>query len=254
MARRLILFFCLLVTVNQAHALSRFGKALSLLKDGVPCFSILDESYFFKNEYQVSALMVEDPSLRTANDRQQSDDVWSFRFGSEENEPRIRDSHCYKYGELPENGIEITAPRALDLNHIYEVFINAEPVGSSITTIGYGGTFCLVKDSQGALSLLTSRKTRDERMALEAACAEHRATRPNDVAAFSEQRDRCDHLRGEVPDSPDFNFVQQVNDACRGTDASLSRLKSKYRKDAAVSAKLGSYEPQIEHRSAPHAQ
>ncbi len=80
----------------------------------------------------------------------------------------------------------------------------------------------------------------------QSSCAGQKNGLPEDVSQFVARRDICDHLRGEVPDAPDADFIRQVNDACRGADADLSKLKSKYLKDGSIMAKLSSYEPLIE--------
>ncbi len=71
---------------------------------------------------------------------------------------------------------------------------------------------------------------------------------PADVARFIERRDACDHFRGEDPyDQERREFLnQKMTELCAGTDAELSRLKSKYRNDKKVASKLNEYEAQIE--------
>ncbi len=71
---------------------------------------------------------------------------------------------------------------------------------------------------------------------------------PADLARFIERRDACDHFRGEDPyDEERRKFLQQkMAELCTGTDKELLRLKSKYRSDNKVTAKLNQYEAQIE--------
>jgi len=73
---------------------------------------------------------------------------------------------------------------------------------------------------------------------------------PSDVARFIERRDRCDHFRGEDPyDEERRTFLnRKLTELCPGTDASLARLKDKYRKSKTIMAILDKYEPQIESR------
>ena len=71
---------------------------------------------------------------------------------------------------------------------------------------------------------------------------------PADVERFIERRDVCDHFRGEDPyDEERRKFLQQkLTEFCVGTDRELSRLKTKYRNDKRITAKLNVYEPQVE--------
>jgi hypothetical protein len=72
---------------------------------------------------------------------------------------------------------------------------------------------------------------------------------PADVAAFVEERQQCDHFRGE--DAYDEARAKEINAAldryCTGTDARLAKLKAKYSKGpAAVATALGEFENRIE--------
>lgn len=71
---------------------------------------------------------------------------------------------------------------------------------------------------------------------------------PQDVAAFIERRDQCDHFRGEEPydDTRAAELAVKLRETCTGTDAALERLKKKYAGSAAISAKLAGYDPAIE--------
>lgn len=76
------------------------------------------------------------------------------------------------------------------------------------------------------------------------------AQTPLDVQAFAERRDVCDVLRGEIPDADRKESVEQVindiNQHCKGTDAALQKLKSKYANNAQVMTLLDQYESTIE--------
>lgn len=71
---------------------------------------------------------------------------------------------------------------------------------------------------------------------------------PEDVRAFIERRDGCDHFRGE--DSPDAERRAQIDRElqrlCTGTDAELARLKRVYASNKAVQHSLADYEINIE--------
>lgn len=73
---------------------------------------------------------------------------------------------------------------------------------------------------------------------------------PHDVQQFIEQRDSCEHFRGEIPEPDEGERMQEVNRQfekyCRGTDKKLAALKRKYSKDAAVRKRLAEYEQKIE--------
>lgn len=71
---------------------------------------------------------------------------------------------------------------------------------------------------------------------------------PEDVRAFIERRDGCDHFRGE--DSPDAERRAQIDRElqrlCTGTDAELARLKRVYAGNKAIQHSLDDYEVNIE--------
>jgi hypothetical protein len=80
------------------------------------------------------------------------------------------------------------------------------------------------------------------------ACAQ--AAPPADLTAFIEQRDVCDHLRGELPDPEEQeqldDAVRNINQQCKGTDAVLAALKKKYADAPATLNVLNRYEIDIE--------
>lgn len=71
---------------------------------------------------------------------------------------------------------------------------------------------------------------------------------PADVQAFVEQRDICDHFRGEYPyDEERRQFLgKNITVLCTGTDARLAALKQKYLGSEAVQSALSGYEVDIE--------
>lgn len=73
---------------------------------------------------------------------------------------------------------------------------------------------------------------------------------PPDVNRFIDRRETCDHVRGEFPDPPDPQRVQELTESiatsCTGTDAQLARLKERYRNDLAVIRRLDAFESEIE--------
>lgn len=71
---------------------------------------------------------------------------------------------------------------------------------------------------------------------------------PADVAAFIEQRDLCDHFRGEEPYNEERRkfLAKNIVELCTGTDTMLAHLKEKYRRHAAVLERLSLYEHNIE--------
>jgi hypothetical protein len=71
---------------------------------------------------------------------------------------------------------------------------------------------------------------------------------PADVAAFIEQRDLCDHFRGEDPyDEERKKFLEKnIIELCTGTDSKLANLKEKYRGNSTVIERLSLYEEDIE--------
>jgi len=82
---------------------------------------------------------------------------------------------------------------------------------------------------------------------------------PPDVKSFVDQRDICDHFRGEPYGGPsDSETVEQrerrefviasQQKYCTGTDKRLAELKLKYRDDSKVLDHLTCYDEQIEPR------
>lgn len=73
---------------------------------------------------------------------------------------------------------------------------------------------------------------------------------PREVQKFIEQRESCEHFRGEIPE-PDVRermkeVSLQIEKFCRGTDQTLASLKKKYRSNAVVQRRLAQYESKIE--------
>lgn len=77
---------------------------------------------------------------------------------------------------------------------------------------------------------------------------------PHEVRAFIDQRDGCDHFRGEPWPEGDSSAERErrqelkaaMKAACTGTDARLRMLRAKYGDDANVVAALAAYEDDIE--------
>lgn len=73
---------------------------------------------------------------------------------------------------------------------------------------------------------------------------------PPDVAKYVEQREACDHFRGEIPDPPDEQRMKEIEreirKLCTDTDKKLERLKRKYAKNKAVLKRLNEFEDKIE--------
>lgn len=73
---------------------------------------------------------------------------------------------------------------------------------------------------------------------------------PRDVARYVEQREGCDHFRGEIPDPPDEqrmrDIEREIRKLCTGTDRKLDQLKRKYARNQAVLKLLNEFEEHIE--------
>lgn len=73
---------------------------------------------------------------------------------------------------------------------------------------------------------------------------------PPDVAKFVEQREGCDHFRGEMPDPSEKQRMREVerelHKLCTGSDKKLAQLKRKYAKHRAVMERLNAFEERIE--------
>jgi hypothetical protein len=81
----------------------------------------------------------------------------------------------------------------------------------------------------------------------QAACASRLDEK--ELVRFLDQREVCDHLRGEIPDPADRERLQEVirdiNKYCAGTDQQLKALKARFANDAQVMAKLNALEDRI---------
>lgn len=71
---------------------------------------------------------------------------------------------------------------------------------------------------------------------------------PAKVTAFIEQRDSCDHFRGEEAyDEERAAFLlERMKANCTGTDAALKNLRRRYARNPAVIAALRAYDWPIE--------
>lgn|GEM_PF-355286 len=79
---------------------------------------------------------------------------------------------------------------------------------------------------------------------------------PRDVALFLEERENCDHWRGE--DGYDAERRAEISwsvcQYCTGTDSKLASLKKKYHNRKAVMARLLELESRIEYRDTSRRQ
>ena len=71
---------------------------------------------------------------------------------------------------------------------------------------------------------------------------------PADAASFIEQRDLCDHFRGEEPYNEERRKFLEKNivELRTGSDSKLANLKETYRLNPAVIKRLSLYEEDIE--------
>ena len=82
---------------------------------------------------------------------------------------------------------------------------------------------------------------------------------PSDIQTFIDQREGCDHFRGEPWDSgndPEVKerrefIFQNLKKLCTGTDKRLADLRQKYRDNPVVSDYLNNYEAHIELKPEP---
>jgi hypothetical protein len=80
---------------------------------------------------------------------------------------------------------------------------------------------------------------------------------PADVRAFIDDREGCDHMRGEIPEPGDKQRMKElgreIDKLCKGTDRRLANLKRKYASDRDVTRRLNGFESSIEaHPTVPH--
>ena len=80
------------------------------------------------------------------------------------------------------------------------------------------------------------------------AAAKPAAALPLAVIAFQQQRDACDHFRGEEPyDRQRAAFLKaQLAKTCQGSDKALAALRKRFAHDPQASAALRDYDDRIE--------
>jgi hypothetical protein len=71
---------------------------------------------------------------------------------------------------------------------------------------------------------------------------------PNEVTSFLEERESCDHWRGEEGYDKErrAEIDWSICQSCPGTDSKLALLKKKYRTDKASMSKLSELDSEIE--------
>ncbi len=77
---------------------------------------------------------------------------------------------------------------------------------------------------------------------------------PSDVKMFVEQRDGCDHFRGEPWPEADNQeskerrefILRKIRELCTGTDGRLTDLRKKYGDSRVLGELLNEYEDQVE--------
>lgn len=82
----------------------------------------------------------------------------------------------------------------------------------------------------------------------DAASASAASPLPPDAAKFREERELCDHFRGEEPYDAQRRreLAQQLDRYCKGTDARLAALRAKYAGQPRVIDALKDFEAQVE--------
>lgn len=80
--------------------------------------------------------------------------------------------------------------------------------------------------------------------------ASAQTTYPKEITTFIENREQCDHLRGEISGEASIDEARDLNanleKYCRGTDKQLRSLKIKYKSNPEVLKKLNEFDPDIE--------
>ena len=70
---------------------------------------------------------------------------------------------------------------------------------------------------------------------------------PDDVTKFMENRELCNHFRGEEPydDERRAFLYKSVMKICKGTDKELESLKEKYKEQSEIMSSLSIFEDKI---------
>lgn len=138
-----VITISLCIISSSVLSLSRMGTASIFESEGLPCFSI-PENTETENGVPLDGLFVSE--LPSADRNKLPLSVWSFRAHEDEESPRIFPKHCIVYGETPSGTTQRTL-RPLQLLKVYSVFIRAAHDGSSM--MGYSGEFCIKPAGSG---------------------------------------------------------------------------------------------------------
>lgn len=127
----------------SAIAMSRMGTANIINSNGVPCFSIPNNSET-KNGLPLHGVFISELPNGDRDNLPRS--VWSFRAADFNHLPTIFPKHCIPFGENPHGTTQRTF-EPLELLKVYSVYIQTKHEGSSM--IGYTGEFCIKPAGSG---------------------------------------------------------------------------------------------------------
>lgn len=141
---RCIAVIMMFLTHTSSIALSRVGTVGITDLNGIPCFSIPNNSET-RNGLPLYGLFINElPSGEDHDSLPHS--IWSFRATDYNALPKIFPKHCIPFGESP-NGTTQRTLESLQLLKVYSVYLQAKREGSSRD--GYSGEFCIKPAGSG---------------------------------------------------------------------------------------------------------
>ena len=110
------------------------------------------------------------------------------------------------------------------------------------------GVVAVAAPSPAALSEPAAAPAASASPGADPAAAKPAAALPPTVIAFQQQRDACDHFRGEEAyDRQRAAFLKaQLAKTCQGSDKALAALRKRFARDPQASAALRDYDDRIE--------
>lgn len=117
--------------------MSRMGTASITDVEGVPCFSIPENSET-KNGLPFHEMSISE--LPNGIDSDLLSNAWNIRATNFNSLPNLLPRNCIQYGEVPD-GTTQRIFKPLELLKVYSFFLQARHDGSSM--MGYSGEFCL---------------------------------------------------------------------------------------------------------------
>jgi hypothetical protein len=138
--------------VQGCSATSSIRKAEVIVKDGRVCFAAETNDQSSSNGVQIHAFSVSGPRGELGPNGL-SPLMWAFRMEKGQAPLDLRGDTCVAYGVLPPKSEQTVAPKSLQENTVYSVFLNGRP-SSTASVLGYDADFCITIGRKGQIERL----------------------------------------------------------------------------------------------------